>query len=804
MQLRSLYLPLAALFCAASLFGQGATLSGTVRDPQGTPVAGAEISLFDRLSGNTRKTLSGPGGEYQIPGLADGRYRLEAQASATALTAAVDFEVRGDTTQDVTLELARAAVRVLVTATSTPISDREVARSVDVIDIQQVNERVEYSLAEALRALPGLQVQTQAGGITQIRTRGLRNQDTAILIDGLRFRDAAAPQGDASGFVSDMNITDLGRVEFLRGSGSSLYGTNAIAGTVNLNSNEGGGPLRGALRAEGGGLGMARSTLNLAGGLRSDRFVYSGGASHLNVTGGVRGKTPNRNNSGQLYGKYNFTPATSLSGRVWGARVFQRSVDSPAFTPAILANFPAAPGVVKAIPLADSQLKLYENKQPFAAGNATFIPGVPDPDGSRQSSFAAAAFILRQQVSATTSWRASYQLVDTRRAMYDGPAGAGSFEPRQSQLSNANGRTDQWQLRLDSLLPGWLGQFTGGYELEREAFDSLASRNLIGGARIRTTANQLSHSFYGQNQVSLLNNRLQIVFGGRVQTFDLRKPTFTGATSPYETVRLTSPETAITGDISVAYLAPTNTKFRAHTGNGYRAPSLFERFGSGYSSFSSSFTYYGDPRLKPEKSRSIDAGLEQWLFRDRVRTSATWFYTDLSETIIFDSANFPAAGDPFGRFFGYRNSFGGGISRGVELSTQLAPTAKTTITAAYTFVNSEQRTPTIGRTFFEALRTARNLFTLTATQWVTRRFHLSFDYYAIGGQYESPFGANGRILKFPGPKKADLVGNYRIPLGDSRSVDIYGKIENLTNRRYTDNGFLAPQIWGIAGMKYNF
>ena len=133
-----------------------------------------------------------------------------------------------------------------------------------------------------------------------------------------------------------------------------------------------------------------------------------------------------------------------------------------------------------------------------------------------------------------------------------------------------------------------------------------------------------------------------------------------------------SPESAFTGDISVAYFIPSsNTKLRGHVGNGYRAPSLYERFGSGYSTFSNSFTYYGDPRLAPEKSVSFDTGIDQWFFNNKVRASATFFYTDLSESIIF--ANSLPGSDPFARFVGYANSKGGGISRGVELSTQVSP-----------------------------------------------------------------------------------------------------------------------------------
>src|SRR5205814_1297591 len=132
-----------------------------------------------------------------------------------------------------------------------------------------------------------------------IKTRGLRSEGTAVLIDGLRFRDAAATQGDASGFLEDLIVTDVSRVEVLRGSGSSLYGSNAIGGVINLVTDEGGGPLHGNLLAEDGGLGMFRGRGQVAGSARQNSFFYSAGFSHLNVTRGVDGQDEARNTSAQ-------------------------------------------------------------------------------------------------------------------------------------------------------------------------------------------------------------------------------------------------------------------------------------------------------------------------------------------------------------------------------------------------------------------------------------------------------------------------------------------------------------------------
>src|SRR4030095_5805869 len=133
--------------------------------------------------------------------------------------------------------------QVVITAQGTAQPVDEVSKAVAVVSEQQIEERDEFAIAEALRTVPGLRVQ-QLGGpgsFVSIKTRGLRNEDTAVLIDGLRFRDVGAPQGDASGFLSDLIVTDIDRVEVLRGSGSSLYGSNAIGGVINIVTDEGGG-----------------------------------------------------------------------------------------------------------------------------------------------------------------------------------------------------------------------------------------------------------------------------------------------------------------------------------------------------------------------------------------------------------------------------------------------------------------------------------------------------------------------------------------------------------------------------------
>src|SRR6202035_873789 len=84
------------------------------------------------------------------------------------------------------------------------------------------------------------------------------------------------------------------RVEVLNGAGSSLYGTSAIGGVVNIVTDEGGGRTRGSILAEGGSVGTMRGRAQVAGGALNDRLQYSAGLAYTDVTEGVDGDDPFR------------------------------------------------------------------------------------------------------------------------------------------------------------------------------------------------------------------------------------------------------------------------------------------------------------------------------------------------------------------------------------------------------------------------------------------------------------------------------------------------------------------------------
>ncbi len=798
---------------AALLNGQNVTgITGTVTDPQGRVVPGTRLQLYRQDARSAAyNTFTSEAGTYRFEDLASGAYLLEAEHDQFQTSTTTVHVARGSLKRvDISLELAGVSQSVIVTAAGQAQTPDEVSKAVSVISHDEILDRDDYSLGDILTTIPGLQFRNEGGPgqFTAMSFRGLPTSAGAILVDGLRFRDASTAQGDASSFFSALNFIDADHIEVLRGSGSSLYGTNAVGGAVNVVSDQGGGPTHGDLQVEGGNIGFFRTRGSIAGGALGDRLLYSAGILHLNVMSGVDGQDTNRSTGLQTFLRYDFTPKISVSGRFWGADNFTQLNNSPTSYGIPPANIPNTT-VVPAIPLSIAGVRTLLAGGTPNFGNATYIPDANDPDSRLSSRFENAAFIFRDLLTPRINWQASYQLVHTDRVYENGPLGIG-FQPHALDYGKYAGTIQTTGLRGTAQLTPWMS-FTAGYEFEREDYFDHQDNNLPDPFRIieRTNLHQNSSSEFFAAQLSLLHQRLQISLSGRAQTYSLSTPDFvySGTGNPYAGISV-NPPSAFTGDASLAYLIPrSSTKLRAHVGNSYRAPALYERFGGGFYNDPITgaviFTPYGDPRLAPDRYNSFDAGVDQYLFGSRVRLSGTAFYTRVVQLINFNSNGLinPFT-DPFGRSSGYING-AGGISRGAEVNVEAHPISSLTFSASYTYISADTDQDTGVPGFFQVFDTPRHSVTLFATKQWTNRFTTTLDFFHYSRYYDPSVGYLQAYL-FPGYGKTDIVASYKFWMSEQKSARFYGKVDNLFNQTYYVSGFLAPRATFITGLGYSF
>jgi outer membrane receptor protein involved in Fe transport len=211
--------------------------------------------------------------------------------------------------------------------------------------------------------------------------------------------------------------------------------------------------------------------------------------------------------------------------------------------------------------------------------------------------------------------------------------------------------------------------------------------------------------------------------------------------------------------------------------------------------------------LQPEHSLAFDAGIDQSFYKEKIRASATYFYTELQKVIIFDfSGAINPATDPFGRFGGYRNS-DGGIARGVELSLTATPARGLSISTNYTYTKSLQRSPQVPGTL-RSLVIPDHQFSVVATQRIGPRVLLNFDFSASSDYLAAIFDPQtfaSRAYRFSGLAKADLGASYTLPLGnESRRLRFFGYFDNVFDREYFESGFRTVGQTGRAGVALSF
>lgn len=781
---------------AAALAG-ATDLTVRITDIQAGAIPGATVSLISR-HGERRVLTTDIAGSCRFTALAAGPYLVQGEAPGFDASAPRAVTLKTDGSPELALSLGVAQVRssVVVTASGTIQTTDEVSKALTVVDGDTISLRADKTMAEALEEVPGLRVQ-QLGGpgaTTYLKVRGLRNADTAVLVDGLRLRDAAGTQADASGVLQDLVIADTSRIEVLRGAGSSLYGTDATGGVINIVTGEGGGRTRGSVLLDGGSLASIRGMAHLAGGFQNDRMQYSLGVTHWNVLEGIDDRSPARNTSAQGQITYRLSRIAWLSTRIYVGD----SLSFVRITPRSVGLLPAR-GIIEAKPVSLAGQHRYEAGTPLSQlviGSATFLPAAYNPDSTRAGRFFTGAIRFTVQPTGRLGFTAQYQNLSTTRKYGDGPAGPG-FQPAGSNLSQYFGHIQTGSARMDAGL-GRFQKLDAGYEHEYENFQN----RLIPpapSAGFFANISQRSHAVFAQDQASLADGRLRLAVAYRAQFFSLDHPRFEPvAGAPLAGRAFAAPPAAQTGDASAAYtIRRSATKIRTHAGRGYRAPSLYERFGV---FFDAGYALFGDPGLRPDRSSSIDAGIDQLLWSSRVQLSASYFYTRLNEVIVFDfSGAITPLTDPLGRNGGYRNT-GGGIARGVEFSSNIAATRSLQLTGMYTYNDARQRTP-LAAGVWRTYEIPRHQYSISATQRFSPRV-TGYIAYTGSSDYLSPI--SGRAFQFQGLTRAHAGLSYRRPLTDSRALRFYVKGDNLFHQTYFENGFYTPGATATAGAQFEF
>ncbi|MGX1197373.1 TonB-dependent receptor plug domain-containing protein [Parvibaculum sp. MBR-TMA-1.3b-4.2] len=290
-----------------------------------------------------------------------------------------------------------------------------------------------------------------------------------------------------------------------------------------------------------------------------------------------------------------------------------------------------------------------------------------------------------------------------------------------------------------------------GAERNEESYESDSSP---AGADVWT------NSWFGMYQFSPVEN-LYLSAGARLDDHE--------AFGVYDTYRATA-----------AYrFTSTGTTIRSSYSTGFRAPSLFELYGKCCGD-----PNFGNPDLKPEESKSWDAGIDQLFLNGDVLVSVTYFNIDTENAIKY-SGTF---GTPAPNYF---NIAGESRSRGVEASADWMVTNDLRLNLAYTWNVVQDAT---GKRYDNAPR---------------HDINFNANYVLLGGRANVNLNVlhtvdtrdSGNTVRLDDPFVVKLAARYRL----FDNLDITARIENLLNDQYqTEYGYGTSDRAFYAGLKYRF
>lgn len=189
--------------------------------------------------------------------------------------------------------------KIVVTSSRTEEQTEATASSITVVTGKAIKEKGFFFVKDALKGVDSLDVAGTGGfgARTSIFLRGANAGQTRVIIDGVRFYDPTST--DASYDFADLNINNIERIEISRGPQSSLYGSDAIGGVINIITKKGYGRPKILLISEGGSFYTSRQMLEIKG--QKDKLHFSFGGSRIDTEGFSMAREKNNNPENDSY-----------------------------------------------------------------------------------------------------------------------------------------------------------------------------------------------------------------------------------------------------------------------------------------------------------------------------------------------------------------------------------------------------------------------------------------------------------------------------------------------------------------------
>jgi outer membrane cobalamin receptor len=354
------------------------TIDGSVSDPSGAAVVGAAIVAqpADSPSQSTQ-ARSGPDGKFSLS-LPPGRYRITVQYRSFE-RAQQEFSLTSGEkrTWEVRLGLERTSSNVIVSASAQPALAETTPDLVDVVTKAQIDQRQQIWFTDILASQQGVAFSRLGpfGGITSFFLDGGNSNYTKVLVDG-------TPVNEPGGAVDFSNFTveNIDKIEIVHGASSALYGSDAMAGIIQIFTHRGTTDTpQITLEGDGGTFGTGHGQGQVSG--LFSKFDYSAAAGYFSTDGqGPGDYFRDATSSGNFGWKFSDTDSLRLTLRnnssdagqpgqtlLPGGSTIGESSDIHDFSTNLAWNFSTGPHWQHQVSAFESRFQLVEVSPPFGS-----------------------------------------------------------------------------------------------------------------------------------------------------------------------------------------------------------------------------------------------------------------------------------------------------------------------------------------------------------------------------------------------------------------------------------------------------
>ncbi len=633
--MKKFYLIFQFTFITFLAWAQPYTFDGRVQNSSnGEPLAGTHISIYNLKNDQLiSQGLTGKEGRFSFSGLKTDSIRIIISYVGYKL---IDQQLilSDKTVSEYSFDMFPSAVPVGEVTVSAFRKDkllRNVSMPLAVVTERTIEKLSAFSMADVVQNEPGLYLSRDGIWGTSVNIRGLSENRIVTLIDGNRIETST----DVAAGLAMIDVYDIERIEVIKGSASSLYGTGAMGGVINIISKDGhyndkftaGGSIAGSYHAVNQ---LMTSNASLHMGDQKWNMRLSGTFRDAENTKTPQGELANSQfMDNNISAKLAYKPADHHEIKINYQRFFAKNVGIPggkAFPATATATFPRE--------LRDMFSVIYEIENPGHKFHEIKIKYFHQ-------------YILREvelkpNPNAST-YPSGYHTTDGVHFQSGWIAGNNNY---------ITGGIDIWQRHLRTERRKLVNQPV----LDNEGNIIEINKIEVGEIPIPESWHRNAGIFL-QDETRMLHDKLKLTAGGRIDLLNVKNdqvvdPLYrilngTRTDNP-PNQRLTFHAGNVTGlswsaDLGFLYNLSKDADITLSVSKAFRSPSLDERFK--YIDLGAS-VLLGDPNLKPEHGYFFDLGTKIW--KDKLQVSANAFMNTMTNLIVEmpGEASFPLVSDP--------------------------------------------------------------------------------------------------------------------------------------------------------------